>query len=29
MEEANFTSFSNLRKTIMNHYRDILNYLIK
>lgn len=26
MEEADFKSFSTLRKTIMNHYRDILNY---
>lgn len=26
VEEANFTSFSTLRKTITNHYRDILNY---
>ncbi|SIQ38761.1 transposase, partial [Chryseobacterium sp. RU33C] len=26
VEEADFKSFSTLRKTIMNHYRDILNY---
>ncbi len=26
VEDANFTSFSTLRKTIINHYRDILNY---
>lgn len=25
VEEADFKSFSTLRKTIMNHYRDILN----
>ncbi|MGX5683278.1 transposase [Chryseobacterium cucumeris] len=26
VEEADFNSFSTLRKTIMIHYRDILNY---
>jgi transposase len=26
VEEADFKSFSTLRKTIMNHYRNILNY---
>ena len=26
VEEAEFKSFSTLRKTIMNHYRNILNY---
>lgn len=26
VEEADFKSFSTLKKTIMNHYRDILNY---
>ncbi|WP_262912558.1 transposase [Chryseobacterium sp. MEBOG06] len=29
VEEAGFTSFSTLRKTIMHHYRDILNYFDK
>lgn len=29
VEEADFTSFSTLRKTIMHHYRDILNYFDK
>ncbi|PTT42888.1 DDE transposase [Chryseobacterium sp. HMWF028] len=29
VEEADFTSFSTLRKTIMQHYRDILNYFDK
>lgn len=29
VEEADFRSFSTLRKTIMNHYRDILNYFDK
>jgi len=26
VEESGFKSFSTLRKTITNHYRDILNY---
>ncbi|WP_426479984.1 ISL3 family transposase [Chryseobacterium sp. CBSDS_008] len=26
VEESGFTSFETLRKTIINHYRDILNY---
>lgn len=26
VEASGFTSFSTLRKTVMNHYRDILNY---
>ncbi|WP_317207805.1 transposase [Chryseobacterium sp. MEBOG06] len=29
VEEADFRSFSTLRKTIMHHYRDILNYFDK
>ncbi|OPC30673.1 ISAon1 family transposase [Elizabethkingia anophelis] len=29
VEEADFKSFSTLRKTIMQHYRDILNYFDK
>lgn len=29
VEEAGFKSFSTLRKTIMNHYRDILNFFDK
>lgn len=29
VEEADFKSFSTLRKTIMYHYRDILNYFDK
>ncbi len=29
VEEADFKSFSILRKTIMNHYKEILAFLIK
>ncbi|MGH1519909.1 transposase [Chryseobacterium sp. JK1] len=29
MEEADFESFSILKKTIIHHYKDILNYFDK
>lgn len=29
IEEADFKTFSSLRKTIINHYRDILNFFDK